>query len=178
MRRLIYLTPLAVLILLTIHFLIGLDRNPQTLPSAVINTQVEEFELAAIEGKTKGFSSSDLRGQVALVNIFGSWCIACREEHPFLMELAINNVIPIFGINWREANRQNGPTWLKRFGNPYVLVGDDPRSRGAIAFGVTGAPETFVIDKKGVIRFRYTGPLSEKVWLKELLPIIKELRKQ
>ncbi len=177
MNRLGYFLPLAVLTVLAVYFLLGLGRDPHVLPSALINTPVTAFDLPAIDGKIRGFSSVDLKGQISLVNVFGSWCIACQQEHQFLMNLARRNVIPIYGIDWREMDRKSGPAWLKRYGNPYTLVGDDPKSRGAIAFGVTGAPESFLIDKDGVVRFKHTGPLSDKIWTTKFSPIISELRK-
>ena len=94
------------------------------------------------------------------------------------MELKEQNIIPVHGIDWRELDRQTGPRWLKKFGNPYTLIGDDPKSRGAIAFGVTGAPETFIVDKTGVIRFKFAGPMSPQIWNEKLFPIVQRLRKQ
>jgi len=178
MKRLGYFVPLAVLAVLAVYFSLGLGRDPAVLPSALINTPVAKFDLPPIEGKSKGFSNTDLKGTVSLVNVFGSWCVACQVEHPFLMELAKKNVLPIHGIDWRETDRKAGPAWLKRFGNPYTLIGDDPKSRGAIAFGVTGAPESFIVDKEGVIRFKHTGPLDEKIWANTIMPIVEELRQQ
>lgn len=177
MKRLGYFIPLAALAVLAVYFLLGLGRDPHVLPSALINTSVAVFDLPAIDGESRGFSSADLKGQVSLVNIFGSWCDACQKEHPFLMKLSRQNVIPVYGIDWREADRKAGPAWLKRYGNPYTLIGDDPKSRGAIAFGVTGAPESFLIDKDGVIRFKHTGPLTDEIWSKKFSPVISELRK-
>ena len=177
MKRLGYSMPLGILAVLAVYFLLGLGRDPYILPSALINTPVAAFDLPAIEGEIKGFSNSDLKGRVSLVNVFGSWCAACQEEHGFLMKLSRQNIIPVYGIDWREADRKAGPAWLKRYGNPYTLVGDDPKSLGAIAFGVTGAPESFLIDKDGVIRFKHTGPITHEIWTKKFSPIISELRK-
>ena len=178
MKKFGYWIPLTVLVLLTVYFLLGLGRDPQVLPSALINKPTAEFDLPAIEGKTEGFASVDLKGRVSLVNIFGSWCVACLEEHPFLMKLASQNILPIYGIDWREVNRKSGPAWLKRYGNPYTRVGDDPKSRGAIAFGVTGAPESFLTDENGIILFKHIGPLTQKIWDRQLSPIVKALQKQ
>ncbi len=176
MKRLLFFVPLIVLVVLGVYFAFGLQRDPQVLPSALIDQKVPEFDLAAIEGASQGLSNADLMGQVTLVNIFGSWCVACRIEHPFLMELKANNVIPIYGIDWREPNRQAGPAWLKKFGNPYTRIGDDPRSEGAIAFGVTGAPETFIVDKRGVIRHKFAGPITREIWERQLRPVVQKLR--
>ena len=175
-KRLLFLTPILVLGVLAIYFTLGLQRDSKILPSVLINTPVPEFSLAAIEGAEQGFSSLDLKGKVTLVNIFGSWCYACLAEHPFLMQLTKNKVLPIYGIDWREQDRTSGPRWLKRRGNPYVLVGDDPKSRGAIAFGVTGAPESFIVDKAGIIRYKHIGVINEANWNQTLFPIVQKLR--
>ena len=103
---------------------------------------------------------------------------ACLAEHPFLMQLTKNKVLPIYGIDWREQDRTSGPRWLKRRGNPYVLVGDDPKSRGAIAFGVTGAPESFIVDKAGIIRYKHIGVINEANWNQTLFPIVQKLRQK
>ena len=94
------------------------------------------------------------------------------------MDLKEKNIVPVYGIDWREPDRQAGPRWLKKFGDPYTLIGDDPKSRGAIAFGVTGAPETFFVDKKGVIRYKHLGPITEQNWSRTLKPILEALRKE
>ncbi|MDP7573457.1 MAG: redoxin domain-containing protein, partial [Myxococcota bacterium] len=112
------------------------------------------------------------------VNIFGSWCIACKIEHPFLMKIKKENRVPLHGIDWREKTPDDGPDWLNKTGDPYTLIGDDPESKGAIAFGVTGAPETFVVDKNGVIRFKRIGPMDQTVWDQQIAPIIERLRRE
>ncbi|MDP6173951.1 MAG: redoxin domain-containing protein, partial [Rhodospirillales bacterium] len=146
MNRLTFLLPLIVLIALGGYFTKGLydagQRNPNELPSVLLKQPVPEFSLAPIEGRARGLSSADLKGEVTLVNIFRSWCEPCRAEHPVLMGIREKKLVPIHGIDWREVDRQAGPKWLKKFGDPYTLIGDDPKSLGAIAFGVTGAPET------------------------------------
>lgn len=163
---------------MAVYFAFGLTRDARVLPSVLINQPVPPLVLKPIKGYDQGFSNEDLKKQVTLVNIFGSWCVACKVEHPFLMELKKANVVPIFGINWREANRNDGPAWLKRFGDPYTRIGDDPKSKAAIAFGVTGAPETFVVDHKGVIRYKHTGPLSYEIWRDTIGPIVEQLRQE
>lgn len=175
--RVWYLLPLVVFMVLGTYFAIGLTKNPQALPSVLINQEVPPIDLMPIKGFSRGLANKDFLGHVSLVNIFGSWCVSCRVEHPFLMKLKSQNVIPVYGIDWRETSAEAGPMWLSRFGNPYTLIGDDPKSKAAIAFGVTGAPETFIIDKKGVIRYKYSGPMDEKVWAQIFWPIITELRK-
>jgi cytochrome c biogenesis protein CcmG, thiol:disulfide interchange protein DsbE len=177
MKRLIYILPLAVFAVLVIYFAVGLTLDPRRMDSVLIDQEIPPFDLVAIQGQERGFASKDILGQVTLVNIFGSWCIACRVEHPFLMDLKKRDVIPIYGIDWREKDRDAGPAWLAKFGNPYTLIGDDPESRAAIAFGVTGAPESFLVDKRGVIRYKHVGPINPDSWRETLAPIVEKLRK-
>jgi cytochrome c biogenesis protein CcmG, thiol:disulfide interchange protein DsbE len=174
--RLLYLIPLIVFLVLAAYFFIGLGKNPHEVPSVLIDTPVPEFDLPPIEGRDRGLASADLKGQVSLVNVFGSWCIACRIEHPLLMQLHQSGVVPLHGINWREPDAQAGPAWLQRHGDPYTLIGADPESRAAIAFGVSGAPETFIVDRNGVIRYKQIGPITPDIWTKTLWPIIQDLR--
>lgn len=176
MRRLLFLLPLAVFLILAGYFWIGLGKDPHQIPSVLINQPVPDFALAPIDGRDKGLSSGDLRGEVSLLNVFGSWCVACAVEHPFLMKLKADGVVPIHAIDWREKDRAAGPAWLARRGDPYTLIGDDPDSRAAIALGVTGAPETFIIDRGGVIRYKHVGPITPEVWSERLWPIVRELQ--
>lgn len=176
MRRLLYLVPLLGFLALSVYFWLGLGRDPGALPSVLLDQPVPPFTLPAIDGRSEGLSDADLRGQVSLVNVFGSWCVACRAEHPFLMSLKAAGAIPIYGIDWRETSRAAGPAWLARLGDPYTRVGDDPDSRVAIAFGVTGAPETFIVGADGVIRYKHVGPITQEVWEGRLWPIVKHLR--
>lgn len=176
MRRLPYLIPLAVFLLLAVYFFAGLGKDPHQVPSVLIDQPLPSFTLAPIEGRERGLDSADLRGEVALLNVFGSWCIACQVEHPFLMQLKAKGVVPVHGIDWREPDPQAGPAWLARHGDPYTLIGADPASKAAIALGVTGAPETFVIDRAGVIRYKQVGPITPQIWEQTLWPLVQELR--
>ncbi len=178
MKRAMYLLPLAGFLVIAGYFAIGLTLDPKTLPSVLINQEVPAFSLPPIKGSDRGLSSDDLKGQVSIVNVFGSWCYACLAEHPVLMRIKEQDLVPIYGIDWNEKNRDDGPKWLKRLGNPYTLVGDDPASKAAIAFGVTGAPETFFIDKRGFIRYKQIGPITITRWKQTLYPLIQELRKE
>lgn len=182
MKRLGFFLPLFVLAALAGYFAKGLydagRKNPGDLPSVLLDQPAPDFDLPAIEGRTRGFSSADLKGAVSLVNIFGSWCAACRTEHPVLLGVKEKGLVPIHGIDWREPNRQAGPRWLKRFGDPYTLIGDDPQSEAAIAFGVTSPPETFLIDKDGVIRLKKIGPITHEYWENTLWPLIQRLRER
>ena len=176
MRRLVYLVPLAVVLVLAGYFWVGLGKDPHKIPSVLIDQPVPPFALKPIKGREHGLASDDLPGQVSMVNIFGSWCVACRIEHPFLMKLKADGVIPIHGIDWREKDPDAGPACLPKYGDPYTLIGDDPNSKAAIAFGVTGAPETFIVDARGVIRYKQIGPITPEIWEKTLWPIVQTLR--
>jgi len=183
MKRFVYLIPLIVLLVVGGFSIMQLNRvgsgqAVNELQSVLINSPVPEFELAAIEGYDRGWGTKDLMGQVTVVNIFGSWCVACQQEHPFLVRIKEQGLVPVFGIDWREKDPKAGPRWLAKYGDPYTVVGDDPKSKAAIAFGVTGAPESFIVDKKGVIRYKQIGPINAKVWAQTLWPLIQELQKQ
>lgn len=175
-RRLPYLLPLAIFAAIAVYFWIGLGRDPHAIPSMLIGKPVPAFDLPPIQGAEKGLSSADLVGHVSLVNVFGSWCIACQEEHPTLLQLSQQGVVAIYGIDWRERSPEAGPAWLAKHGNPYELVGNDPDSKAAIAFGVSGAPETFVIDKQGIVRHRQVGPITPRVWEQDLSPLVRALQ--
>ena len=177
-KRLMYLLPLAVFLVIAGYFAVGLTKDPRQLPSVLIDQPVPGFDLKPIEGRDRGLKTADLKGEVSLVNIWGSWCVACKVEHPFLIKIREEGLVAVHGIDWREKNRDDGPAWLARHGDPYTLIGDDPDSKAAIGFGVYGAPETFVIDKKGVIRYKYVGPMDQQVWEQTLWPLIGELRRQ
>jgi len=177
-RRFLFVLPLVGFAVIAAYFAIGLTKNPRAIPSVLIDTPVPEFSLDPLKGRDRGLSSEDLTGEVSLVNVFGSWCFPCRIEHPLLMQLRKENAVPIHGIDWREADPDDGPKWLAKLGDPYTLVGDDPVSRAAIAFGVTGAPETFVIDKNGIIRYKHVGVITGQIWEETLRPLIEELRRQ
>ena len=183
MKKLVYFIPLAVVVVVGLFATmqlkqVGEGKSVRDLPSVLINREVSPFEMDGIQGHGKGWGSKDLEGQVTLVNLFGSWCVACLSEHPFLMRIKEQNLIPIYGVDWREKDSAAGPRWLAKYGNPYTLIGDDPQSKVAISFGVTGAPESFLVDKKGVIRYKQTGPVNAKVWKDTLWPLILELRKE
>ncbi|MCW8916668.1 MAG: DsbE family thiol:disulfide interchange protein [Magnetovibrio sp.] len=181
MKRFMYVIPFLVLVIVGGFSVKQLYRvqsgeTVDKLPSVLINREIPEFELAPIQGRDRGWGSKDLLGQVTIVNIFGSWCVACQAEHPFLVKIQKEKLVPIYGIDWREKKPDAGPKWLARYGDPYTLVGDDPKSEAAIAFGVTGAPESFIVDKKGVIRYKQIGPINPTVWEETLWPLIQKLQ--
>lgn len=179
MRRLLYLLPLVGFLALVAMFKWGLGQDPRLLPSALIDRPVPEMALAPLPGRGEdsGLATADLKGRISIVNIFGSWCVACAQEHPYLMRIKQMGVVPIHGIDWRDDPAE-GAKWLQKHGDPYERVGADPApGRTAIDFGVTGAPESFIVDKQGIIRYKHIGPITPEVWSNTLLPIIQELSK-
>jgi cytochrome c biogenesis protein CcmG, thiol:disulfide interchange protein DsbE len=172
MRRLLYLIPVIVFCAVGIGLAVGLTRDPGTLPSALLDRPVPSFELSGLEGGD-GLSSEDLKGRVSLVNVFASWCVPCRVEHPVLMRLAEQGV-PIFGINYKDPPDQ-AKAWLAELGNPFEKIGADRNGRVGIEWGVYGVPETFVIDAEGRIRHKHVGPIQARDLEQTLLPILAEL---
>lgn len=175
MRPFVFLIPLAAFVFIGIVFAVGLTRDPSRIPSQLIDRPLPEFDLPPIQGFDEGLSSDEFVGEVSLLNVWGSWCVSCHIEHPLLMELAANDVIPIYGLNWKDEPG-DGTAWLERFGNPYTKIGDDQAGRVIIDLGVTGAPETFVIDKEGRVRYKYVGPITPDAWSEVLEPLIEDLR--
>ncbi len=177
MKRLVLFAPLILFALLGVYFAIGLQRDPSRIPSVLIDRPLPAFDLPPIEGAEKGFASSDLEGRVALINIFGSWCASCLIEHPVLMEISRTEDVLLAGLDWKDPNG-GGRRWLDLHGNPYDFVGDDADGRVAIDFGVTGAPETFIVDRNGRIRHKHVGPITMRVWRTELRPLIQMLERE
>jgi cytochrome c biogenesis protein CcmG/thiol:disulfide interchange protein DsbE len=173
MRRLLYLVPVLVFLAVGIGLAVGLTRDPGTLPSALIDHPVPVFELPPLEGYGDGLSSEDLKGQVSLVNVFASWCVPCRVEHPVLMKLAESGV-RIYGINYKESADQ-AQAWLAELGTPFQKIGADRNGRVGIEWGVYGVPETFVVDAEGRIRHKQVGPIQARDLEQTLLPILAEL---
>jgi cytochrome c biogenesis protein CcmG/thiol:disulfide interchange protein DsbE len=170
-RALRYLLPLAVFAAIAFFLWRGLSLNPREVPSPLIGKPAPEFDVPLLGDETKTLSSAQLRGKVYLLNVWGSWCVSCREEHPVLVELAKRGTIQIYGLNWKDKPA-DATAWLARFGDPYVASGVDADGKVAINFGVYGAPETYLIDREGVIRFKQTGPLTWKVIEERIVPLL------
>ena len=171
-----YFLPLAVFVGLLWFLYTGLSLNPREIPSALINKPTPSFELAQLHSPDKKLGNADMKGKVWLLNVWGSWCVSCRYEHPFLNQLAKEQVVPIIGLNWKDKP-EDAKAWLAKFGDPYMVSVSDLDGRTAIDFGVYGAPETFVIDATGMIRYKHTGPIDATVLREKLLPVIRELKK-
>ena len=174
-RRLAFLLPVAVFGIVALGLAIGLTRNPQVIPSALIGEPVPAFALPPVQGRRLGLSNADLKGEVSLVNVFASWCTACRYEHPLFMRLAQGGVVPIHGLNYKDRP-EDAAKWLDDLGDPYTRTGADRDGRVGIEWGVYGVPETFVIGKDGVIVHKHIGPVSADDLEKTILPLIERLR--
>lgn len=168
------LIPLIGFLSLTVLLAIGLTRDPSELPSEMIDRPFPDFSLTELYDENRILNETEMLGHVSLINIFGSWCTACVVEHPKLVELSARKDIRLIGVNWRDK-REKGQAWLTRYGDPYAFVLFDNTSQLAIDLGITGAPETFVVDKVGKIRYKHTGIITDEVWEKTLRPIVTEL---
>lgn len=169
------LLPLGIFLAFAILFAIGLTRDPAQLPSEMIDRPFPDFNLSTLDDPDNVLTESLLQGEVTLVNIFGSWCVACVQEHPKLVSLSKRDDIRLIGVDWRDS-REKATRWLNRYGNPYAVVLFDDTSQLAIDLGVTGAPETFVVDKAGKIRYKHVGIITDEVWRSTLYPLVKNLR--
>ena len=169
-----YLTPLVLFLALAALLYKGLALNPREVPSPLIGKPAPEFTLPELEDASRQLSHTDFQGKVSLLNIWATWCVSCRAEHPLLMQLARQGVT-IYGLDYKD-NREDAQRWLQRFGDPYVANAFDADGRVGIDWGVYGTPETFVIDKQGVIRHKHIGPLTTDDINRDILPLIRELR--
>jgi cytochrome c biogenesis protein CcmG, thiol:disulfide interchange protein DsbE len=171
-----YAIPLAIFIILVVFLAIGLGHDPHEVPSPLINKPAPAFQLAQLKDPSKTFSPQEMRGKVWLLNVWASWCISCRDEHPLLLEYARSAVLPIYGLNYKDQ-REDALSWLVELGDPYVLSVSDLDGRVGIDYGVYGAPETYLIDRNGIIRFKQIGPVTPNIWEQKILPLAKELNK-
>jgi cytochrome c biogenesis protein CcmG/thiol:disulfide interchange protein DsbE len=171
-----YAIPLVLFLGLVVFLAIGLNRDPHEVPSPLINKPAPPFQLSQLHQPDKKFSAEEMRGKVWLLNVWASWCVSCRDEHPVLVELSRTGAVPVYGLNWKDK-REDAIGWLDDLGNPYVVSVSDLDGRIAIDYGVYGAPETYLIDKNGVIRLKQIGPVSIEVLQKTILPMVKELNR-
>jgi cytochrome c biogenesis protein CcmG/thiol:disulfide interchange protein DsbE len=170
------LVPLGVFAVLFAFLLVGLSRNPREVPSPLIGKPAPAFELVRLHQPGQKLGTSDLKGQVWLLNVWASWCTSCRIEHPLLVELAKSKVVPIVGLNYKDKP-DDGIAWLRQWGDPYDVSVVDRDGRVGIDWGVYGVPETFVVDKAGVIRHKHIGPVDAAALEKKILPLVRELQR-
>ena len=174
-RRL--LVTLGIFGALVLMLAVGLTLNPREVPSPLIGKPAPAFSLPLLQEPDKTFSSKDPLGKVWVFNVWASWCVACREEHPLLVQFAKSSGVPLYGLNYKDK-REEGLRWLARYGDPYRASFYDPDGKVGVDYGVYGVPETYVVDKKGVIRFKQIGPMTPEVLAKRVVPLIRELERE
>ena len=169
-----YLIPLVIFAILMGFLAMGLGLKPREIPSPLINKPAPAFSLPLLDNPTQKLSAQDLRGKVWILNVWASWCVACRIEHPLLVEFSKTSTVPLYGLNYKDK-RDDAMRWLANFGNPYTRSLSDTEGLVGIDFGVYGVPETFIIDKEGVIRLKQIGPVTPEVLRDDILPLLKKL---
>jgi cytochrome c biogenesis protein CcmG/thiol:disulfide interchange protein DsbE len=170
------LIPLAIFLVIAVFLGVGLTRDPRKLPSTMIDKPAPQFTLKQVSEPAKTFSPADMKGQVWMLNVWASWCTACRVEHPLLVEISNSKIVPLIGLDYKDKP-EDAVKFLAQQGNPYNLSALDLEGRVGIDYGVYGVPETFIIDKNGRIRHKHVGPITPESLQKEILPIIAELKK-
>lgn len=172
-----YLVPLIIFVVLAGFLYVGLGLKPREVPSPFIDKPAPNFQLQKLHSMNELFSNNDMKGKVWLLNVWASWCVACRQEHPVLVEMARRGEVPIYGLNYKDAPTK-ARRWLEEHGNPYKLSAVDYEGKVGIDYGVYGVPETFIIDKQGVIRHKVIGPISYPELQNCVMPVVNELKKR
>ena len=170
-----FLLPLGIFLVLSVFLAVGLKLDPREVPSPLIDKPAPPFQLALLQDPGKTLAPVDLKGKVWILNVWASWCVPCLQEHPLLVDLSKQSVVPIYGLNYKDG-RDDALKWLARHGNPYTLSAMDADGSVSIDYGVYGVPETYIIDKDGVIRFKQVGPVTPKVLEKKILPLVRQLQ--
>jgi cytochrome c biogenesis protein CcmG/thiol:disulfide interchange protein DsbE len=171
-----FVIPIAIFVALLVLLGVGLKLDPREVPSPLIGKPAPHFELPELHEAAKTFSERDMRGKVWVLNVWASWCVSCREEHPVLLDLAKSGAVPVYGLNYKDK-REDGLAWLKGMGDPYTISIFDFDGRVGIDYGVYGVPETYLIDKAGIIRYKRIGPLTPEIVNDTLLPMVRELER-
>jgi len=175
LKSLRWLIPIAVFAVIAAFLYVGLFRDPREVPSPLIGKPAPAFSLAELHAPDRRLSPSDMRGQVWLLNVWASWCVSCREEHPLLVALAKTGIVPIVGLDYKDKPG-DGRAWLTDNGNPYRTSVMDSDGRTGIDWGVYGVPETYVVDRAGIIRYKQIGPLTEQTLKQTILPLVRRLQ--
>lgn len=170
-----FILPFVIFLVLAGFLYVGLSLNPREVPSPLVGKAAPAFTLPQLHDPDKQFSPQDMKGKVWLLNVWASWCTACEQEHPLFVELARRNLVTIVGMDYKDK-RENGIAWLRRGGEAYNLVVSDFEGRVGIDYGVYGVPETYVIDKQGIIRFKQIGAVTSQVLREKILPLVAELQ--
>ncbi|MGO4306236.1 DsbE family thiol:disulfide interchange protein [Cupriavidus sp. RAF12] len=172
-----FLVPLAVFVALAVTLAAGLRHDPHELPSALVGKPAPAFQLPVLTSPEGTMSAADLKGKIWLLNVWASWCTACRTEHPVLVDFAARSPVPIYGLNYKDQPAA-ARDWLRRLGNPYVASLVDADGKVGIDFGVYGVPETYVIDRAGVVRYRQVGPVTPDILERKILPLLRQLEQE
>jgi len=167
--------PLGLFLLLAVFLAVGLRLDPREVPSPLIGKAAPRFQLPQLQDPGRTLGTEELKGKVWILNVWASWCVACLEEHPILVEFSRNNVLPIYGLNYKDK-REDALDWLGKHGNPYTLSIQDGDGRVGIDYGVYGVPETYVIDRNGVIRYKRIGPVTVPILQEKILPLVRQLQ--
>jgi len=170
-----FILPFVIFMIVAAFLFVGLGLNPRELPSPLIDKPAPEFTLPQLYAPDKQLSLQDMKGKVWLLNVWASWCTACEQEHPLFMDLSRRNIVPIYGMDYKDKP-EDGKAWLRRHGNPYTLIVSDAEGRVGIDYGVYGVPETFLIDKQGIIRYKHIGVVKKSDLDEKILPMVKELQ--
>ncbi len=171
-----FLVPLGIFAALVAFLWVGLGKDPSLVPSPLIGKPAPAFRVAQLHDANSQIGNAEMLGKVWLLNVWASWCASCRHEHPLFMELARARLVPIYGLNYKDK-REDGVNWLSQLGNPYVVSAFDADGRVGIDYGVYGVPETYVIDRQGIIRYKHVGPVTMEALQTKILPLVKELEK-
>jgi cytochrome c biogenesis protein CcmG/thiol:disulfide interchange protein DsbE len=172
-----FIWPFIVFVVLAGFLYVGLHLDPREVPSPLIGKPAPAFNLPQLHDPTKQFSPQQMKGKVWLLNVWASWCVSCKEEHPILVELARQNIVPVYGLDYKDK-RVDAEMTLSSAGDPYTLVVSDSDGRIGIDYGVYGVPETYVIDKQGVIQYKQIGPITHRSLREKILPLVAELEKK
>jgi cytochrome c biogenesis protein CcmG/thiol:disulfide interchange protein DsbE len=166
-----FILPLGIFALLAVVLAIGIKHSPEkgTIPSPLIGKAAPQFTLPVLNESNRTFSSADLKGRWYVINVWGTWCVSCREEHSVLLEIRKTAQVPLIGLDWKDEDSQ-AVQWLAQLGNPYEVVAADHEGRIAIDWGVYAAPETFLVDPEGIVVYKYTGPLTLEAWQAQFVP--------
>ena len=167
--------PLGIFLVLAVFLAAGLGLNPREVPSPLIDKAAPAFRLPQLQEPGKSLGTDDLKGRVWILNVWASWCVACLEEHPILVDFSKQNALPIYGLNYKDR-REDALQWLGKHGNPYTLSIEDNDGRVGIDYGVYGVPETYVIDRNGIIRYKRIGPVTVPILQEKILPLVRQLQ--
>jgi cytochrome c biogenesis protein CcmG/thiol:disulfide interchange protein DsbE len=174
-RAIRFYIPLVIFVVMGVFLAVGLNLDPRHVPSPLIDKPVPAFSLPRLDDPERSFNPADLEGTVWVLNVWASWCVSCRAEHDVLKDMVTRNPVPVVGLNYKDKVA-DAQTWLQRLGDPYYLSVVDAQGQVGIDWGVYGVPETFVIDHKGIIRYKHIGPIDFEVVKKTILPIVEELQ--